>query len=228
MDNIEKDNLPANDFSIDNNDDIYGNEDIGDNSFHQQEQSFKLDDKNDEIQIKKRVTSIRQLKNIEKELVRLNYKQAVLKGLGNNLMDIQAYILTTTHIFVERIGLEYLKRTEEEEDRKWYKNLAEDHFAYVSIYRKSIDEIDQLMKELWMIYEDSGTTQMSKIKAIRELHKLTITSIMLLRDLPFVTNLSKFYDEEILNSNYTNSLQSPRTYSNRNKEIIPDSIHRKN
>jgi hypothetical protein len=159
-----------------------------------QHSSFNNDtNKLDKIQISKRVKSIRQLKNIEKELVRLNYKKAKIMGLGNNMIDIQNYILSNTHIFVERIGLEYLKKSEQEEDRKWYQNLAGDHFAYVSIYRKSMDEIDQLMHELWRVYEDSKTTQMGKIKAIRELHKLTVTSTLLLRDLPFVANLSKCY-----------------------------------
>lgn len=110
------------------------------------------------------------------------------------MIDIQDYILSKTHIFIERIGLEYLKKSELEEDRNWYQNLAGDHFAYISIYRKSLDEIDQLMRELWMIYEDSKTTQVGKIKAIRELHKLTVTSTLLLRDLPFVSSLSKCYD----------------------------------
>ena len=46
--------------------------------------------------------------------------------------------------------------------------------------------------------------------------------------MPFVTNLSKFYDKDILNSNYNNILQSKNEYSNRNnQEIVKNSIQRK-
>jgi len=37
-----------------------------------------------------------------------------------------------------------------------------------------------------------------------------------LRDLPFVTNLSKFYDEDIINSDYNNIIQSKNVNSNGN------------
>ena len=71
--------------------------------------------------------------------------------------------------------------------------LAMDEFKYIGIYRKAVDEIEQQKIELWKIFENSKTSQMGKIKSIRELHKLTITSTLLLTDLPFVTRLSKYF-----------------------------------
>ena len=177
MDFFGKNNQFFNNHNIENIDNFKDNDNLHQNS------SFNTDsDKPNQIQISKRVKSIRQLKNIEKELVRLNYKEAILKGFGNSITDIQEYILSKAHIFVERIGLEYLKKSEELENRTWYSRLAKDQLAYVYAYRKSIDEIEQLQKELWIICEDSKTTHMGKIKAIRELHKLTVTSTLLLRD----------------------------------------------
>ena len=67
---------------------------------------------------------------------------------------------------------------------------------------------------------DSKAEMYSRIQATKELHSLSKTSVLLLRDLPFVTNLSKFYDEDILNSNYNNILQSKNEYSNRNNQEI--------
>ena len=90
--------------------------------------------------------------------------------------------------------MEYLKKSEEQESRDWYLMLAKDSFAYVYAYRESMDKIGQLERNLWEIFEDPKTTQMGKVKTIRELHKLVITETLLFRDLPFVTNLTKCYD----------------------------------
>ena len=200
--------LSANDDSSLNNFNINSNDNIDDNGFHLQ-QPFKRDDnKPDKIQITKRVKSIRQLKNSEKELVRLCFKQFSIKNLGSDLKDMQLYIASKTKIWIERSGLEYLKRSEEQESRDWYLRLAKDQFAYVYAYRESMDKIGQLEKELWGIFEDSKTTQMGKVKTIRELHKLVVTSTLLLRDLPFVTTLSKYYDLSKLDNGATDKSSS--------------------
>ena len=46
--------------------------------------------------------------------------------------------------------------------------------------------------------EESGTV---KVAAFKELHNLSKTSVLLLKDLPFVMNLSKYYDPNILDPN---------------------------
>ena len=46
--------------------------------------------------------------------------------------------------------------------------------------------------------------------------------------MPFVTNLSKFYDESVINASYNNMTQSKNAYSNRNNhEIVKDSLQTK-
>lgn len=159
------------------------------------------------IIILKRVKSIRQLKNTEKERVRLCYKEAVLKGFIV-VNDIQCYIASKTKIWIERSGIEYLKKSEEEENKKWYYNLARDQFAYVGVYRKTIDEIEQYKREMWSIMTDLEATNTEKIQAARELHSLTKTHTLLIRDLPFVTNLSKYYNLDLIDATspqHTNS-----------------------
>ena len=104
------------------------------------------------IIILKRVKSVRQLKNSDKERVRLCYKEAILKGF-TIIKDIQCYIASKTKIWIERTGIEYLKKSEEEENRRWYHHLAKDHFAYVGVYRKTIDEIEQCKKDS-MVYNN--------------------------------------------------------------------------
>lgn len=197
--------LTANDDSFLNNFNIDNLGNFGDNGFHQQQPSFNPDDnKPEKIQITKRVKSIRQLKKIEVSQVRLSYKTAVLKGLGSNLKDVQIYIANQTGIWIFRSGLEYLKKSEEQGDRKWYQDLMGDSISYVSMFRDSMDGITQLQKELWTLYEDPKTTPIGKIKTIRELHKLTITSTLLQRDLPFITSLTKYYDSDLLEDSKSN------------------------
>ncbi len=57
-----------------------------------------------------------------------------------------------------------------------------------------MDEIQQLKKENWRIVMDPKVEHSVKIQAAKELHSLSKTSVLLLRDLSFVANLSKYYD----------------------------------
>lgn len=178
------------------------------------------------IIILKRVTSIRQLKNSDKERVRLCYKEAILKGFTIT-KDIQCYIASKSKIWIERTGIEYLKKSEEEENKKWYYYLAKDHFAYVGVYRKTFDEIEQCKKDLWSMMMNADTTNMEKVQIIKELHNLTKTSVLLLRDLPFVTNLTKYYNLELAysNPNKTSEVKNIETKENSyDKEIIEQKV----
>jgi hypothetical protein len=156
------------------------------------------------IIILKKIKSLRQLKRTEKELVRLCYKEAIIKGF--TLKGIQQYIASKTKIWIEWPCLDYLKKAEDQENREWFYHMAHDHFAYVGAYRKCIDEIAQYKKEVWDIVKDSKTDHPSRIQALKELHSLSKTYTLLIKDIPFVTNISKDYDKDIINSNYTDSL----------------------
>lgn len=176
---------------------------------------------NESIIILKKVTSIRQLRNTEKEWVRLCYKEAILKGF-TMVNEIQCYIASKTKIWIERSGIEFLKKSEVEEDKRWYSNLASDHFAYVGVYRKTIDELEQYKREMWSVMTDPEATNIEKIQATRELHNLTRTHTLLLRDLPFVINLSKYYDRDLINANLHQQTGFQNTLDNNKneKEII--------
>ena len=177
------------------------------------------------IIILKRVKPLKHLRRTEKELVRLNYKEAIIKGF--TLKDIQQYIASKTKIWIEWSCLKYLKKAEEQENREWYYHMAKDHFAYVGAYRKCIDEIEQLKKDLWNIIMDSKVDMNNRTQTTKELHSLSKTSTLLIKDLPFVTNLSKFYDEDIINSSYNNMIQSKNAYSNSTShKVAPNHIQR--
>ena len=70
--------------------------------------------------------------------------------------------------------------------------LANDNFAYIEIYRDIIDNLLQLTHELWKIVMNKNSSSSAKIASIKEIHNIEKTKVLLLRDLPFVTRLSKF------------------------------------
>ena len=154
------------------------------------------------IIILKKVKSIRQLRRTEKELVRLNYKEAIIKGF--TLKGIQQYIASKTKIWIEWSCLEYLKKAEAQENREWYLKLAKDHFAYIGVYRDVIDQLQQLTHELWKIVMDDKSSQSDKTAAIKEIHNIEKTKVLLLRDLPFITRLSKYYDLNLFDNSISN------------------------
>lgn len=182
--------------------------------------------KGDNIIILKRVKSVRQLRNSDKEWVKLCYKESVLKGF-TVIKDIQCYIASKTKIWIERTGIEFLKKSEEIENKKWYYYMAKDHFAYVGAYRKAVDEIEQYKRELWSMMTDPDTTNMEKVQIAKELHNLTKTFTLLLRDLPFVTNLSKYYNLELANPNFKHQGGSQDSDGNSNNEVDKELIDQK-
>ena len=146
--------------------------------------------------------------------MKLNYKEAVIKGF--TMKGIQQYIASKTKIWIEWPCLGSLKKAEEQESREWYSYMARDHFAYIGAYRRSIEELDLLKKGDMGHTCDPNTTKETKILATKELHSLCKTYTLLIKDLPFVTNISKYYDKDILDSSYANSLHSKGIYSNNN------------
>jgi hypothetical protein len=182
---------------------------------------------NDKIIILKKVKSLRQLRRIEKELVRLNYKEAIIKGF--TLKGIQQYIASKTKIWIEWSCLEYLKKAEEIENKEWYLRLAKDHFSFIGMHRDALDEIQQLKNELWKIILQSKSENSVKIASVKELHSLVKTKCLLLRDLPFITRISKYYDLTLFENDSSNSSKSsPSTTNFRDNKSSDDSINYKN
>ena len=143
------------------------------------------------IFIDKRVESLKHLKHTEREIISLFFKEAIMKGFV--FEDIQKYIAIKTRLWIERPLLNTIKKKEERENREWFYRIAQDSMGYVGIYRKHIDEIDQYKKELWKMIDDPKIADKTKVKIYSELHRLSRTSILLLRDLPFISNLSRYF-----------------------------------
>ena len=148
------------------------------------------------ITISKKIKSLRQLTKVEKELVKLTYKEAIIKCLS--LEDTQKFIAQKTKILIDLHCLEFLKKTGEQENREWYYRLAREKDEFILHHKKAMDKMEQCERELWCIVENPNTKEKTKIKVIHELHELTKTYVLLQRDLPFLTDLSKFYNADVL------------------------------
>ena len=149
------------------------------------------------ITVSKRVKSLRQLTRVEKESVRLNYKAASIKCL--TIEDTQKYIVIKTKIWSEKSCVDFLIKSEEQENREWYYRLAKDHIEYIHLHKRAMDELDLTKKKgLWLKIINPDCKPSTKILAIGELHALIKTYILLIRDLPLVTNLLRYYYKEIL------------------------------
>jgi hypothetical protein len=165
--------------------------------------------------ILKRVKSLKQLRRTEIELVRLCYKEAIIKGF--TLKGIQQYIASKSKIWIEWSCLEYLKKAEEQENREWYMRLANDHFAYIGVYRDAIDQLQMATHELWKIVMDDKPAPSDKTAAIKEIHNIEKTKVLLLRDLPFITRLSKYYDLTLFDSSLP--IKSSNSIDNKSKPL---------
>jgi len=97
--------------------------------------------------------------------------------------------------------------------------LAKDHFAYIGIYRAAIDQLQQLTHELWKIVMNGKVEPSSKTAAMKEIHNIEKTKVLLLRDLPFITRLSKYYDLTLFNNPLSNKSSN---FIDKNPKPLPN------
>lgn len=103
--------------------------------------------------------------------------------------------------------MEQLKKTEEQENREGYLRLGNDHFACIRVYRDAADSLQMVSHELWKIVMNGKSLPQDITAAIKEIHNIEKTKVLLRRELPFITRLSKYYDLTLFNSFLSNNLQ---------------------
>lgn len=86
--------------------------------------------------------------------------------------------------------------------------LAKDHFAYVGIYGDAIDTLQQLNKELWKIVMNDKSDPSDIKAAIKEIRNLAKTKVLMLRDISFITRLSKCHDSTLFNNSLSSKFTS--------------------
>ncbi len=79
------------------------------------------------------------------------------------------------------------------DNRYWFYEVIRYQYAYVTAYRQAIDGVSLCKKQLRSKIMNPDTEPSIMISAIRELYNLIKTDVLLLMDLPFVVNLSKYF-----------------------------------
>lgn len=137
-----------------------------------------------------------QLDRIEKERVILAFREGSIKGF--DISGLPIFIYSKTNILISEKFVNKIRQFELVDSRKWYITMAKDQYAYIHVYRKCIDELEQVRKECWRLIMDKRIDGGTKVQALREIHNVVKTQILLIRDLPFVMNLSKYYDPKLI------------------------------
>lgn len=167
-----------------------------------------------------------QLSTVQKERVLLAFKEAVIKGFTWDA--VPAFIEAKTKLKVTQNFIETLKRLEYLDNKQWYYNLAKDNFAYIGLYRRCVDELELVRQECWHLVLHPQTERPVKVQALREIHNVIKTQVLLVRDLPFIMNLSKYYDPKLLDPD-NNSLRKlgnnqPQLPNTEGKYIYPNKV----
>ena len=142
----------------------------------------------------------------EIDVIKIDYafKEGIIKGF--KVFNIKPFIIAKTKInisdkFVKRIRIKYIK-----ENKSWFLQYAKDAYAYVGIYRKAIDEIEMYKEELWKIILNPSVEHLTKVACFREMHALTKTGVLMAKDLPFIMNISKYFDYNKMDKHDTRSI----------------------
>jgi hypothetical protein len=145
------------------------------------------------------IKSMHQLSFLEKMMVTTAFRNGVVKFI--KMWQMQDFIYLTTKINISTKLLFEVRRKDIQEKYTWYYNFARDSAEYIVAYTRAIDEIDMYKEELWKIILYNSKDNREKIEAFKELHNLTKSGVIMLKELPFLTQLSKFYDISKLDPN---------------------------
>lgn len=151
----------------------------------------------------KEIKYFNQLNSVEKMKCQTALQQGIIRGYS--VPDLPLFIKVKTKLLLSIPVIQQLIKNQKAEDKQWYYHMARDNIAYVSAYRKAITSIEEYQREIWLLTISEKSDPNTKLNCYKELHALTKTLILLLRDLPFVTQLSKYYDIDKITDEYINS-----------------------
>lgn len=158
------------------------------------------------LTILKEIKYLNQLSQLDRMKCQTACMQGIIRGYA--IHDLSVYIKAKTKFQLSYRAVEQLIKIIKAEDRKWYYYMARDNFEYVSVYRKAITSIEEYQREIWLLTISPNSDNDTKLNCYKELHNLTKTLVLLLRDLPFITQLSKYYDIDKITSEYADKLRN--------------------
>lgn len=118
-----------------------------------------------------------QLTKIDKEILKVAFRESCLQGFTLNQIPDFIYIKTKLNLSTNLV--KNLRGMQMNDDRFWFYELERSQYAYVYAYRQAIDEVSLCKKRLWSIIMDPNTEPDTMISAMKEIHQLIKTDVLL-------------------------------------------------
>jgi hypothetical protein len=131
-----------------------------------------------------------------------NFLQGIVHGLTLDRFsdsEIVQYLKDQHNIIIERSTVYKIRKRIEKEGKTWYEQLRQSDYKYIYTYKERIDSLNRYQRKLNEIMNKESSSDLLKIQAIKELHKIEITLAKLYGNLPDIVG----------NSNDFSSFESP-------------------
>jgi hypothetical protein len=135
-----------------------------------------------------------------------NFLQGIVHGLTLDRFsdsEIVQYLKDQHNISIERSTVYKIRKRIEKEGKTWYEQLRESDYKYIYTYKERIDSLNRYQRKLNEIMNKEECSDLLKIQAIKELHKIEITLARLYGNLSNVFSLNDNNDFSILDSSGT-------------------------
>jgi hypothetical protein len=168
----------------------------------------------------KETRHLSQLSRADSELVRVLYREATIQGWRKDL--IPRFIYSKSKIRIAYSLIHTLENIQKADNRHWYYEMAKDSLTYISQFRKSHDKLDMLSHQLWKVITNPKINWDIRISAMKEDHSVTKTQNLLLRDLPFIANLSEMYE---MTASDTEKRDRLKKQLDKQKDVFNNDMH---
>jgi hypothetical protein len=149
-----------------------------------------------------------------------NFLQGIVHGLTLDRFsdsEIVQYLKDQHNISIERSTVYKIRKRIEKEGKTWYDQLRQSDYKYIYTYKERIDSLNRYQRKLNEILNKKENSDLLKIQAIKELHKIEISLAQL------YGNLSNIVIDYSNNNEYLTNLESRQssTTTNNNESEQP-------
>lgn len=120
-----------------------------------------------------------------------NFLQGIVQGLTLDRFsdsEIVQYLKDKHNIIIERSTVYKIRKRIEKEDKTWYEQIRQSDYKYIYTYKERIDSLNRYQHKLNEIFNKKENSDLLKIQAIKELHKIEITLAKLYGNLPDIVD----------------------------------------
>jgi deoxyribodipyrimidine photolyase-like uncharacterized protein len=138
-----------------------------------------------------------------------NFLQGIVHGLTLDRFsdsEIVQYLKDQHNIIIERSTVHKIRKRIEKEGKKWYEQLRQSDYKYIYTYKERIDSLNRYQRKLNEILNKESSSDLLKIQAIKELHKIEMSLAKLYGNLPDVVDNNN-------NNEFLSSFESSQSHA---------------